>query len=805
MNNFLLIIIFCIKTITNDSKCLLDDSNKKRFSIIELGNFDNLNQLNFSCNNETLFPSFIEIKPNRKLVLNNSLNFNGSIILPKNNVFSIMLNNFKGFEIQQNPFKYIQFINYKFYDIVLNVKNSNFDFYHNNLNFFCNESYLIDDIPISNVFSNKFIILHESTLFSRRICPIIFKDAYVFILSLRVSLSFINKNDLKFVLFKNLSKIHSNNLNASIFLLDLTLYHNDLTTEMIDELVFFKLVQLDLTGQISNIQDDFFKYFKNLQILRIRTQNVRSIFGNKNKWLESINYHIPDSNMNEINSFDINLVFILVLYQTFENFTFYDYPEEDFCFYNKFPHQRFVLPQLKHARKSSCSCTEIFLIQYSYKFSNEIKQYTEYSSGNNYYQLEYYSFNILRENFPFSQCVNYSIEKIIEKCNFAQRLANCEIKSIKNEDKFYFYINDWKILSKYGKYYISLYVSPIISFFAIIMNILLLKVLSNDKLFQKKSERIYRYLKMNSYFNIIYIIITSFKLMTNCNNNDLFCSSIYDSIYVKYFNVIFIKLIGKSLQTAINISHISFTLSRYITITQTKSKSLLLFNKITIKMYLFIVLLISILINLYIYFEFEFEYSRGIDSYHYQDYHLFKDHFSDFEFKILNILQYFKIFVSDILYLIISFTIDIILITYVRRKVSLKKRLFPINALIKNIINSSNHDDVVSKKTTNMTSSKRITGMIVLNGINFLVFRFPLALISLYGLIYYFDSNKITHYKPDIASFIICRAYRLCDTIEEFLFIIYLISFFIQFYIFYKYDLNFKESFKLLKSNSILN
>jgi len=137
----------------------------------------------------------------------------------------------------------------------------------------------------------------------------------------------------------------------------------------------------------------------------------------------------------------------------------------------------------------------------------------------------------------------------------------------------------------------------------------------------------------------------------------------------------------------------------------------------------------------------------------------------------------------------------------VRRKVSLKKRLFPVNVLIQNIMNSHIHDDVISKKTNNMTSSKRITGMIVLNGINFLVFRFPLALISLYGLIYYLDSNEITHYKPDIASFIICRAYRLCDTIEEFLFIIYLISFFIQFYIFYKYDLNFKESFKLLKSN----
>jgi len=290
--------------------------------------------------------------------------------------------------------------------------------------------------------------------------------------------------------------------------------------------------------------------------------------------------------------------------------------------------------------------------------------------------------------------------------------------------------------------------------------------------------------------------------MTNCNNDDLFCSLIYDSIYVKYFNAIFIKLIGNSLQTAINISHISFTLSRYITITQTKSKSLLKFNNITIKMYLFVVLIISLLINLYIYFEFEFKYSKGIDSYLYQDYHLFKDRFSDFEYKILNILQYFKIFVSDILYLIISFAIDIALTKYVRRKVALKKELTRVNALIQSIMDND-HGNVKSKKANNMTSSKRITGMIVLNGINFFVFRFPLALISLYGLIFYYDdsNNKSAHYKPDIASFVICRAFRLCDTIEEFLFIIYLISFFIQFFIFYKYDKNFKESFISLKTN----
>jgi len=258
-----------------------------------------------------------------------------------------MLNNFKGFEIQQNPFKNIKLLNFNLQNTIWNVKNSNFDFYNNNLENFCDESFLIEDIPISNVFSNKFITLHESTIFSNRTCPIIFKDAYVFTLSLKVSSSFINKNELKFAKFKNLSKYHLNNLNASIFQLDLTLFHNNMTTDMIDELVFYKLVELDLSGQISDIQNDFFRFFKNLQILRIRTQNIRNIFSNKNKWLESINYHIPDVNMDNINYFDKDLVFILVLYQTFENFTFYNYPEEDFCSYKKFLHKKICFTPIK--------------------------------------------------------------------------------------------------------------------------------------------------------------------------------------------------------------------------------------------------------------------------------------------------------------------------------------------------------------------------------------------------------------------------------------------------------------------------
>jgi hypothetical protein len=86
---------FYLQIIINDSKRLLDDSNKKIYDIIELTNFDSFDQLLILIAIiKQCFVSFIEIKPNKKLIFSNSLNFNGSIIMPINYVFSIMLNNF---------------------------------------------------------------------------------------------------------------------------------------------------------------------------------------------------------------------------------------------------------------------------------------------------------------------------------------------------------------------------------------------------------------------------------------------------------------------------------------------------------------------------------------------------------------------------------------------------------------------------------------------------------------------------------------------------------------------------------------
>lgn len=89
--------------------------------------------------------------------------------------------------------------------------------------------------------------------------------------------------------------------------------------------------------------------------------------------------------------------------------------------------------------------------------------------------------------------------------------------------------------------------------------------------------------------------------------------------------------------------------------------------------------------------------------------------------------------------------------------------------------------------------------MIILNGLNFLALKFPLSFVNLYGLIFYYDlnsSNNNVLFRPNVAYYLICRIFHFCDSLDEFFYLFYLLSFLIQFLIFQKYDANFKQSLK---------
>jgi hypothetical protein len=72
---YFLTLFSIINIIDSSNKCIFNDNDKayKDNLFRTITNFDNLNSLNFNCSNQ-INMSILGFKPNKQLILNNSLN-----------------------------------------------------------------------------------------------------------------------------------------------------------------------------------------------------------------------------------------------------------------------------------------------------------------------------------------------------------------------------------------------------------------------------------------------------------------------------------------------------------------------------------------------------------------------------------------------------------------------------------------------------------------------------------------------------------------------------------------------------------
>jgi hypothetical protein len=595
--------------------------------------------------------------------------------------------------------------------------------------------------------------------------------------------SFIYENVLSFT---EIPESFGEVLNSKVFQLMLRLYHVKLDSLILNQYVFENMLVLDLNGQISSIQNDLFKSFSFIKILRIRTQNAKEILTHNNRWLQSLNYKV-NLNLHDPNEVEMNIdkLLFLIIFQTFSSVTFYDYPDKDFCFFSDFPHQKLIEPILKPINKSKCTCTELFLIRHSYRLENDMLFYFDQFTTDYYSLHSFYSEEINERSI--SACINSSIALIIYECDFASRLKKCQINTTNLNDEnsdVNWYMADWEKLSENSHYSFAFYLNPFFSLVSIVLNILAVIIYSN-KIIEKDMKNAYNYLIVNSLANIFYVLLLVVRLFsTSCVfDRDLFCSRSPDSDYVNYFEKIFINVIKKALHTLSNTSYYWFCLFRYIRITNSKNKFLSKFKKLSFKMILIFSVLFSILINLYAYFEhrfntksrilFEIQVTQPIDN--------FKINLSQTEYFVFNVFKYIKIIFSDFLLIVLIISIDIKLSFFIQKQISHSNESFAVSRR------------ALKKKKI---SKNRITAMIIWNGINFFFLRLPSALMDLYGLVFLYSKENGSSYRftPNKASFIVCRVFNFCLSLQDIFGFFYLISFMFQFFIFYKLDKNFKES-----------
>lgn len=795
--------IFC-------KECSLDSAKRDTNELV-LADFNELKDLNFDCSISYLNLSILQFRPVKKLVLNSSLNLTGLVLTPIEREVSIKLLNFNGIDLTSNPFKSLKFINYSIERIFWIYMNSKFDFYSNS--FLTSENCSLELIKSNkdNLFSNAILLaINNGILFSDRMCPYAFSNMKIGVLSItKLSSSFVLYNMLQFQ-----NKSYNNSINSTIFHLDIFMYHCELNSKFLNSLVFTDLRVLDLNGQIHSIEAGLFKSFKRLKVLRLRIQYVKKLLIEKNDWLNSIDYDFyVDPISSETIARNSDFIKVLIVYQTYSQVTFYDYPNEDYCALKKFPHRRLLFPILLPNHKSSCTCTEIFLIQYSFLYSSSIFQANSLLFGH-YYDLQYH-LDAFESDAFYSHCINRSIFEIINKCNLYTRRINCSISTSKQNYDFTFYMYDWFILAKVNLYAFTLFVNPLFSLFALLANLLTI-IAGSSKNSRKEFDKMYLYLKTCSLFNIGYVVLLCFQITATCIDESFFCSYFHASIYVQYLNLILVKIICNIFKSCSNITQISFTLSRYITISNTTSPILNRFQKVSFKKYLIIILLFSIMINIHNCFEYIIKRSTKASNQlqaffvaNYSAYYKsevilsYKENYSYTEYLILNILKYINIIFSETFYILVSSIIDLFLFFFVRKKMKIKLDLAqavvkPIFNLI--IINGSNSARYLKELKLNKAnaSKNRITSMIILNGVNFLILRLPLALVSLYGFVFIYDKNEMK-FKPNLIDYIVCRYYRFCESLEQILLFTYLNSYIVQFFILWKLDKNFRENFNDFK------
>ena len=321
----------------------------------------------------------------------------------------------------------------------------------------------------------------------------------------------------------------------------------------------------------------------------------------------------------------------------------------------------------------------------------------------------------------------------------------------------------------------------------------------------------YAYLLFYSCFNLFYSLILSVKYVIVWLKDDstLFYYNFYQTIYAQFLSLILSKFLLNVIRTASNITYILFSLSRYLTITNQKGKYSEMFNKLSINIFLFATLTVSVLINVQVFFQFKITYSQTetrqlheFDPGKYSHYYKvepmddYKENFSsNSEFIVLNVAQYVRMIFSDLAHMIVSSLIDVVLFVFVKRKMKLKRSLLYANTVMNLVMSRMKRKKILRNSTK---SKDRISQMIILNGINFLVFKSPSAILSFYGFVFRYNRETRTH-EPNLISYILCKEKKMCASLQEIFLSFYFVSFLFQFFIFYRLDTNFKFSFYSLK------
>ena len=345
----------------------------------------------------------LRVRSKNKIIFEGNLNFDGQESKFQEN-YDIYLENFNGFIFTYNPFLAIERK-----ASVLRLKEGNFDFYLNGnqpLSSACIFSSSLDNRPLLSDFD---IVRLESDVNTSVIqCPLIFQNANIkrFILN---SQSEQNKLTFRPLLptFPNsendVSKLNSRIESFEIYNSELKYLDSSLLNRYIfKDMKSFTYVSL--TSNV-NLENTLFGSFKSLKEFKFFVPNLELYLRNQDlKWSLLLNSDVKvdleneaelQSIENQQKQFKLNVI---------DSAGNYKFPEKDFCIFKDFPHDQLVFPIINTTPNLACTCSLLWVIQYSPYYKNQAEIQTP----------------------SVKECLNdANFQQMVDACNFEERINEC--------------------------------------------------------------------------------------------------------------------------------------------------------------------------------------------------------------------------------------------------------------------------------------------------------------------------------------------------------------------------------------------
>jgi hypothetical protein len=397
----------CFCSLINRIECHSNFSSLKQLKLNELIS-NRISYLSIESTDHRQKPKF----------LNNELNVSG--LLLDSSRFHFVLSNIDGIELTENPFSNYTHANKRQLSHLL-ISNSTMEFFYRGKNFEWICDLIVYDNTLMPIFAS-FRSIYLGNMGSpvkypkSPICPTVFKNAMIEWLCL---FNLTSANKLNFIQLAAIS--HQQNetkskaptkeysLNSIVRNLRIQSSHIYLDQTLLDHNVFGHMEKLTVEFSfLAGIQADLFKNFLHLKRLRLWLFDFRKFVHSSTKWIAYLNYelNVNINNISDIIANRNNQMFV----ELNDEDRLYDYPDEDFCLFEEFPHNRLVFVYINTKPNLNCTCTLLWLLK-NFKYSTANLETTS-------------TMRCLRED---------DFDALLFKCNFDQRIFQCKKSEANNK------------------------------------------------------------------------------------------------------------------------------------------------------------------------------------------------------------------------------------------------------------------------------------------------------------------------------------------------------------------------------------